>query len=38
MGPSMRSVRFVNGDELIISGSLGVMIRNLTTAPLPFPG
>jgi photosystem II stability/assembly factor-like uncharacterized protein len=35
MGPSMRSVQFVNGDQLMISGSLGVMTRDLVAAPLP---
>lgn len=35
MGASMRSVQFVGGDGLLISGSLGVMTRNLTAAPLP---
>jgi photosystem II stability/assembly factor-like uncharacterized protein len=35
MGPTMRSVQFVGADELMISGDLGVMTRDLTTAPLP---
>ena len=32
---AMNSVAFVGADELLISGSPGVMTRDLTTAPLP---
>ena len=35
MGVSMRSVQFAGDNELLISGSLGVMVRDLTAAPLP---
>lgn len=35
MGHSLSSVQFVGPNELMISGSLGVMTRDLTTAPLP---
>jgi len=35
MGGAMTSVQFVGGDVLMIAGSLGVMTRDLTAAPLP---
>jgi photosystem II stability/assembly factor-like uncharacterized protein len=35
MGPTMSSVQFAGADELMISGSFGVMTRDLATAPLP---
>ncbi len=34
-GYGMSSVQFVGGDTLMIAGGLGVLTRNLTTAPLP---
>jgi photosystem II stability/assembly factor-like uncharacterized protein len=35
MGPTMSGVQFVGADGLMISGSLGVMTRDLAVAPLP---
>ena len=34
-GYGMSSVQFVGSDTLMIAGDLGVLSRNLTTAPLP---
>ncbi len=34
-GGGLTSVQFVGSDTLMIGGSLGIMTRNLTTAPLP---